>query len=247
MSNDYIYYMPHTVIYSETDARGRLSLPAFFSLFQEAALLQAEELGFGETYCSQEGLMWVLSRVLLEIDEFPSHRDQLQLSTWPKTPKGPFAHRDFRIESSDGTLKARATSAWLLLNIDTLRPVRPKELFAPYPLDQMEDALEEAAPKINSDETGCNRELDVTARYSDLDQNDHVNNTRYVRWFLDCYSPEEINAVQSVRFTINYLQAAGYMDSVKLRRCDSDSCSAVFGYLQDGTPTFAARIQPAQS
>ncbi len=243
IKEDYIYHMPHTVLYSETDARGRLSLPALFSLFQEAALLQAEQLGFGETYCAQEGLMWVLSRLLLEIDDFPGHRDELRLSTWPKTPQGPFANRDFRLQDTEGTIKGRATSAWLLLNIDTMRPVRPKELFAPYPLDQMEDALPEAAPKINSVDTeGCS-ELEVTARYSDLDQNDHVNNTRYVRWFLDCYSPEEINAVQSLRFSINYLQAASYMDKVKLRRCDCDSESTVFGYLQDETPTFSARIQ----
>ena len=188
--------------------------------------------------------MWVLSRLLLEIDELPAHRDELELYTWPKTPQGPFAHRDFRLQGSDGSIKARATSAWLLLNTETMRPIRPKELFAPFPLDQMDDALTEAAPKISSDDAACDHELEVTARYSDLDQNDHVNNTRYVRWFLDCYSPEEINAVQSLRFSINYLQAAAYMDKVQLRRCDSDTHSSVFGYLEDGTPTFAARIQP---
>ena len=243
MTQEYIYRMPHTVLYSETDARGRLSLPSFFALFQEAALLQAEQLGFGESYCSQEGLMWVLSRVLLEIDTFPTHRDELQLCTWPKTPKGPLANRDFLLQSSDGTGLARATSAWLLLNTATMRPVRPQELFAPFPLDQLEDAIAEPAPKINSNDTECSSELMVTARYSDLDQNDHVNNTRYVRWFLDCYSPKEIDAVENLRFSINYLQAAEYMDTIKLRRCDSDSQSSVFGYLEDGTPTFSARIQ----
>ncbi|MFW6207177.1 MAG: acyl-ACP thioesterase domain-containing protein, partial [Spirochaetota bacterium] len=70
IKEEYTYQMPHTVLYSETDARGRLSLPSFFALFQEAALLQAEQLGFGETYCTQEGLMWVLSRLLLEVDTF---------------------------------------------------------------------------------------------------------------------------------------------------------------------------------
>ncbi len=235
--------MPHTVLYSETDARGRLSLPSFFALFQEGALLQAEQLGFGDSYCSQQGLMWVLSRVLLEIDSFPAHRDELQLSTWPKTPQGPLANRDFLLQSSDGATFARATSAWLLLNTATMRPMRPKELFAPFPLDQLGDAIAAAAPKINGADTECSRELEVIARYSDLDQNDHVNNTRYVRWFLDCYSPEEINAVENLRFSINYLQAAAYKDRVKLCRRDSDSQSTVFGYLDNGTPTFSAEIQ----
>lgn len=243
IKEEYTYQMPHTVLYSETDARGRLSLPSFFALFQEAALLQAEQLGFGETYCTQEGLMWVLSRLLLEVDTFPHHRDQIRIKTWPKSPRGPFANRDFLLQASDGTICARATSAWLLLNTESLRPQRPQKLFAQYTLDQLADALPEAAPKINTDETECSRELEVTARYSDLDQNDHVNNTRYVRWFLDCYTPAEIDAVEHLRFAINYLQAASYMDKVKLRRCDSDSMSTVYGYLQDDTPTFSARIQ----
>src|SRR6056297_3441746 len=243
MNEEYIYYMPHTVIYSETDARGLLSLPAFFALFQEGALLQAEKLGFGESYCKKEGLMWVLSRVLLEIESFPAHRSQIQLLTWPKKPKGPFAIRDYKITSENGTAHANATSSWLLLNSETMRPVRPQPLFSQLPVDKLGEALAETAPKVSGEDSECSRELEVTARYSDLDQNDHVNNTRYVRWFLDCYTPAEIDAVEHLRFSINYLQAASYMDKVKLRRCDSDSRSTVYGYLQDDSPTFSARIQ----
>ncbi len=242
MNEDYIFKMPHTVLYSETDARGLLSLPAFFSLFQEAALLQAEQLNFGETYCNEKGLMWVLSRLLLDIRTFPCHRDKVRLKTWPKKPQGPFATRDFIIESEQGEPQARATSAWLLLDTSTMRPVRPQPLFAPYPLDELGAALDEPASKVTAEEIDCSKEIGVTARYSDLDQNMHVNNTRYVRWFLDCFAPEEVTPDGNLRFLINYQKAASYNDQVTLCRYDGEKYSSVRGYLADDSETFAARI-----
>ncbi len=242
MNKQYIYSMPHTVLYSETDARGLLSLPSFFSLFQEAALLQAEELGFGETHCLREGRMWVLSRLLLEIESFPSHRSRIELNTWPKKPKGPFANRDFLIRSEAGGVMAHATSAWLLLDAESLRPVRPQPLFEKFPLDGLGEALPGTAPKIAAPSGECGKELDVTARYSDLDQNRHVNNTRYVRWFLDCYDPEEIAPVGKLRFAINYLSSATFGNKVRLCRTDAGGVSTIRGFLEDGSETFSAQI-----
>jgi|BenlonsequeITSRD_1030534.scaffolds.fasta_scaffold00004_92 acyl-CoA thioesterase FadM len=237
------YTTEHTVMYSETDARGVLSLPSFFALFQEAALLHAEELGFGETYSKQENLMWVLSRLLLEIDAFPKHRDRIRLSTWPKQPQGPFAIRDYILESEEGTVCARATSSWLLLKLDTMRPIRPQTIFANLSMEGIGLAVEGTAPKISEIDNDSKQEMEVTARYSDLDQNNHVNNTRYVRWFLDCYTPEEITTSGNLHFAINYLQAASYSDKLLLRRYDTESDSSVYGYLEDGTPSFSARIE----
>ena len=242
MNEQYIHKMPHTVLYSETDARGLISLPAIFSLFQEGALLHAEQLGFGASYCQQEGLMWVLSRLMLELDAFPRHRSRLELHTWPKKPQGPFALRDFRIIDEDGTTLARATSSWLLLKLETMRPVRPQPLFAPYPLETLGDALSDPAGKISEDDAACKCELEVEARYSDLDQNMHVNNTRYVRWFLDCFSPNDMKHDGNLRFCINYLKEASFGDRIRLCRYDSHSSSTVRGFLKDGSQSFTARM-----
>ena len=242
MNKIYTYSLSHTVLYSEIDARGLLSLPSFFSLFQEAAVLHADALDFGTEYCKREGLMWVISRLLLDIQSFPEHRSQIKVVTWPKAPKGPFASRDFVVKTEDGEKLAVATSSWLLLDTKNMRPVRPQKLFAGYPFEELGEAIEGAAPKIGDKAEECDSELDVVVRYSDLDQNMHVNNTRYVRWFLDCYAPEEVTPKGNLRFSINYLQAASYGDYVKLCRFDGDSHSTVRGFRGGGEETFAAQI-----
>jgi acyl-ACP thioesterase len=123
-----------------------------------------------------------------------------------------------------------------------MRPVRPQPIFEPYPLAELGEAIAGEAVKIGASERECSRELQITARYSDLDQNDHVNNTSYVRWFLDCYRPEEITPSGRLRFAVNYLQAASYGDLVRLCRQDGEAESTVHGYLDSGAEAFSAQI-----
>jgi acyl-ACP thioesterase len=137
---------------------------------------------------------------------------------------------------------ARATSAWLLLNAESLKPLRPGPLFEKFPLAGLGEAIPGTAEKIGGEKGEAALELEVSALYSDLDQNDHVNNTRYVRWFLDCYRPGEVASVEKLHFSINYLQAAAFNDRLRLRRCDSQTYSTVRGFFEDGTESFAARI-----
>jgi acyl-CoA thioesterase FadM len=235
------YSFSHTIIYSEIDTRGCLALPSFSAIFQEAALLQAEELGFGESYCAAEGRMWVLSRLRVEFERSPAHRECIRVETWPKEPQGPLARRDFRIFGADGTLCARATSGWMLLDTAGMRPVRPQQVFKDFDFSDVGEAVRGSAPKV----PGCDGEgsqVQVIARYSDLDQNDHVNNTRYVRWFLDCFSPQDFDRLELTSFDINYSRAAGWNDTVTLKRCDMPGSTIVRGYLDDGSESFAAML-----
>ncbi len=236
------YSFPHTVIYSETGIRGRMTLPAVSALFQEAALLQAEVLGFGESYCRDEGRMWVLSRLQTEIDQLPQHRDEIVVQTWPKEPQGPLARRDYRIFDSSGRVVIRATSGWMLLDTETLRPVRPQQVFEKFDFSTSEEAIPGTAGKIPpSGEIGS--ELEVTAHYSDLDQQGHVNNIRYLRWATDCYTPDEINRVEPSGFSVSYARSAAWNDTVMLKRSDADGSTTVRGTLSDGSESFACIIQ----
>ncbi|WP_319559566.1 acyl-ACP thioesterase domain-containing protein [Marispirochaeta sp.] len=240
------YSFSHTVIYSEIDARGQLALPSFSAIFQEAALLQAEVLGFGESYCADEGRMWVLSRLRVEFDRLPVHREEIRVETWPKEPQGPLARRDYRIFGANGDLCARATSGWMLLDTASMRPIRPQQVFQDFDFSGVDEAVEGSAPKVPGCE-GKESSVVVTARYSDLDQNDHVNNTRYVRWVLDCFTPEEFDGHEMTGFDINYTRAAGWNDTVTLKRCDKPCVTTVRGYLEDGNESFAAMLRYRES
>jgi acyl-ACP thioesterase len=243
MVQDLHYRFSHTVIYSETDLSGSLALPACSSLFQEAALLQAEVLGFGETYCRRENRMWVLSRLHLKIERPVVHREVITVETWPKAPRGPLAMRDYLILDGSGAVRVRATSSWLLLDTATMRPVRPEQLFGDFDFSGAGDALAESAPKVQipADAVPVS-EFAVTARYSDLDAQDHVNNTRYVRWLLDCLTPGELAAQRPAGFSVNYSRAAAWQEGIRIQRFNLDGRVLVRGFLENGAESFTAEL-----
>ena len=163
------------------------------------------------------------------------------METWPKEPQGPLARRDYRILDNNGDECIRATSGWMLLDTEGLRPVRPQNVFEEFDFSAAGEAVAGTAAKIPPSGE-IHQELEVTARYSDLDQQGHVNNTRYLRWATDCYSPEEISRVIPKGFAVSYARSAGWNDRVTLKRSDSDGETLVRGYLEDGSESFASRI-----
>ena len=238
------YRFSHTVIYSETDIGGSLTLPAFSALFQEAALLQAEALGFGETYCRGENRMWVLSRLHLKIERPVVHRDVITVETWPKAPRGPLAMRDYLILDGSGDVRAQATSSWLLLDTETMRPVRPQAVFGRFDFSGVGNALEASAPRVQT-VSGQEpvSEFTVTARFSDLDAQDHVNNTRYVGWLLDSFTPEELAGLYPSQFAVNYSRAAAFKEVLRIQRFDRDGLVLVRGVLASGEESFSAELR----
>ena len=243
MTSNTHYRFSHTIIYSEANAAGHLALPAYSSLFQEAALLQAEVLGFGDSYCRREGRMWVLSRLHVKFERLLAHRERISVETWPKAPRGPLAMRDYLIRDEAEGICARATSSWLLLDTATMRPVRPQQVFKEFDFSEAGDALVESAPKVQvAADAVLHSEFTVTARYSDLDAQDHVNNTRYVRWLLDSFSPADLNHREPVEFIINYSRAAAWQEGLRIQRFDHHGTAIVRGLLENDEESFAAEL-----
>ena len=77
----------------DVDFRKRATGQAICSWFLEAAWNHAEQLGFGYRELAARGLLWVLSRLVIEIECFPEWGELIQLSTWPRGTNGAWALR----------------------------------------------------------------------------------------------------------------------------------------------------------
>ena len=77
-------------------------------------------------------------------------------------------------------------------------------------------ALEENLEKLEGINTGIDHEPFVV-KYSDLDQNNHVNNVKYLQWILDSY-PDNYCRQHLVKiFEINYLSETSLNDRIVIR------------------------------
>src|SRR5579859_7065022 len=87
----------------EVDFRKRATVEAICRCFLNAAWNHAEQLGFGYKHLAEQGLLWVLVRLLVRIENYPIWGDKLDLCTWPRGTSGAFALRDFEMLDSGGS------------------------------------------------------------------------------------------------------------------------------------------------
>ena len=191
------------VRWRDADRAGRLTLASTMEVFQEAAISHAEELGAGRAVMLAERQVWVLSRMSVVMDTRPRWGDSLTVRTWPRGADRLFAVRDYDILDGGGAV-IRGRSGWLILDLDRRRPLRPQSVVDKMPANEGRDALSGTPVGLEARE-GLEKTSERTARYSDIDFNGHMNNTRYISWLQDLAPPALLENAARLRLDINYL------------------------------------------
>jgi len=188
----------------EVDFRHMATLETLCRYLQEAAWNHAELLGVGFGKLEEQGRVWVLSRFTLRLDCLPRWNDAVVVHTWPRRERSVFAMRDFEVLTQAGSRLAAASSAWLMLESATRKPLRADKYLANIAALSDRRALPEDPPKLASLPPG-GVVSSVHVRYSDIDVNHHVNNSRYVGWLLDSYPMEFHACNKPVLLDVNFL------------------------------------------
>ena len=220
-----------------TDASWRLKPAAFMDLAQEAAGLHAVYLGFGYDDLIKKNTAWILSRVNVKFIDTPLWREHMTLTTWHKGFNRLFFLRDFVMTDDQGRERVKATTSWLVLNLETRSMVRDPELVETGTVCT-ENAVETPADKVRMPR-------DVEAMpvhehvigYSDVDMLGHANNAMYMQWAMDAVD-YDIASSRGVReFTINFNHEIkpGSIVSLFKTRVEDGECLHVFveGKVED--------------
>jgi acyl-ACP thioesterase len=200
----------------DADFRLRASPEALSRAFLEAAWNHAEHLGVGHSDLARQQKLWVLGRLLLQIDLWPRWGDNVQIRTWPRGINGAFAFREFEIFDRNETRLVAGSSSWLVLDASTHRPQRINKLLQNLPTPVTRMALSREPSKLGPLTTPTDS-VTREVRYSDLDVNRHVNSARYIGWLLDSYDAEfhRNHALHSLE--VNYLAETLWPDSVAVK------------------------------
>jgi len=204
------YSFDSRVRYSETDEHGRLSIGSLVNYFQDCAVFQAESIG--DSFRDLEGLhrAWILASWQILIDRMPAFGERVQVSTWAYEFKVFYGLRNFVLADENGPA-CRANSTWILLDMDTMKPVRvPDEVAAAYgcgpklnmPYCGRKIALPEAIQPVEAEH------FRISEHH--LDTNHHVNNGQYIQMALD--ELEETEGIKQLR--IEYRQQAHLGDEI---------------------------------
>lgn len=212
------YIDKYTIPCYDTDPSWRLKPTSFMNLAQEAAGRHAVYLGFGYDDLIKTNTAWILSRVHVEFLDTPKWREEITLNTWHKGLNRLFFLRDFLITDNEGRTRVKATTSWLVLNLETRRLVRDPNLMEEGTVCT-ENVIDTPAEKVQMPKD-AKAELvrRHTVSYSDIDTNGHTNNAMYMQWSMNSVG-YDITSTRAVKeFTINFNHETKAGDVVDIYR-----------------------------
>lgn len=214
-----VHKQSFTIRSYDVDFQRRLRPDVLCSYLQEVASEHALRLGVGYQQLEAQQMLWVLSRLLLQVERLPHWHEEITIETWAKGTDRLFALRDFRVRNAVGEILCKATSYWLILHKDSRRPVRPDQFFTR--LKHQEDAVKAVADKL----TGASVSSEVyklQVQYADLDHNRHVNNLRYIGWMFNCFDIAFYEQHRLREMQINFLAEVWEGEQVAICREQSE-------------------------
>jgi acyl-ACP thioesterase len=220
MENNNAFTYEYEVRAYEADVTGRASLPALCRYLEDAAGRNAVELGFGMAELSEKNCTWVLSRLHFEITRRPPMNRPVKVQTWPAGTDRLFALREFRLFDEEDNFLMSASSAWMILDLERRRPLRPLPFFENITLPEMEEeplVPEKLEPPRDRERTGA-----LTVPFSSLDINNHVNNVAYLNWALDSLKQGFLQQNQIIRGDINYLAETFQGDHLEILQSEPE-------------------------
>lgn len=213
------YISHYTVKWHDTDDKREARPGAILVYMQETANAQLRDTGLSlDDLRDKRGLAFLLSRISVRFHKPLYAYEKIDVETWVTDSRGLSCNRCFRVLRG-GEVVAEAYSTWALMDLRDGKLLRAEE----FPYDIEGDApLDVDAPKRvhlgkNADvETAGVREI----RYSDIDYNGHMNNTRYPDMLCD-FLPD-VRKKRVVGMALSYLREATFGHALTVFRAPAD-------------------------
>jgi len=203
------------------DFTGKATLPVIGNFILQAATIHAQERGFGYEAMTKSKAAWVLSRLSIEMKEYPEYDQDLIVETWVESVAKFFTQRCFSFIDSKGKIIGYARSIWAAIDLETRRPL---DILA-WRSDLVDFVdSEKKCPigkleKIPSvDET--EPVMGYSVRYSDIDINKHMNSIKYIEHVINVFDLSVFREKLIHKFEMVYLQEGIFGDKLKLYKQD---------------------------
>jgi medium-chain acyl-[acyl-carrier-protein] hydrolase len=211
----FIYEKEYEIHYYEVDYKRRALITSIVDFLGDIATKQSEELGIGIDYLTENKLAWVLYKWNIDMHKYPTYGEKVKIRTCPTSMRKFYAYRTFEIFNVDGEHLGKAETVWFLINREKRRPVRINEdIYKFYGVDLKDESLleiEDVEKPVN-----INSEKMFNVRYSDIDTNQHVNNSKYIAWAIETVPMEVVLNYTLKNIKVTYEKETTYGEAVRV-------------------------------
>ncbi len=210
------YQQQITIKSYQTNQYGKASISSLFNIMLEAAWAHAQVMDWGYYSLKSNNLFWVLSRMYFQVEKYPAWQDRITLNTWSAGTDGIYAYREYIVEDEQGAVILRASSAWLILDMESHKIFRLSDYKTTFPKLVNSNACrnpKRIKPGVHSEKLNFYPVL-----FSELDINKHFNSVKYVERVLDDYGIDFLNSHEPSELEVNYLKEGVAGDRIAVTR-----------------------------
>ncbi len=225
----------------QTDAQGRMPMWLIANRIIEMATAHANRLGIGYADLVPHGIGWVLSRMSIEVVEYPPVNSDYTFLTWIESLNRHFSERCMVVTDTDGEELIHVRTTWICIDIAN-RTLAPLDALSPerFPMSGRDcpvAAMRKVRPLPESAE-----ETTYTFTFDDIDINRHVNTIQWVRLILNAFPMDWHNTHEISRFDIAFQHECYYGETVSVRTVTTDLLSQCEILAPGGTRAVTASI-----
>lgn len=200
----------------EIDHRKRATIPAMVRLMHEAAMQNVIHLKLSVWDLEPQKISWVLMRKTLRFERLPVLGERITVLTYPAGFERLFTYRDYRVFDEGGKQIAWSSSTWLLMDTQQRSMSRIPPSILEY--NRQMPAPEACLPRPESrlrrmTKADQHRQYDVN--FYDLDFNNHLNNTLYIKWMLEALPDAVLENLQMTTLHIQYRAECRWKEKVQ--------------------------------
>ncbi len=224
----------------ECNPQGELPLTLLMTRIIEVATLHANSWGVGYERLIRDNQVWVLSRVAIEMTEYPKVNTNYKLTTWIEDYNRHFSQRNMRIDDENGKPLGYVRTIWMVIDMNTRASVDIEKLG--YIRENVSDIPCPIKPQSRLRPIEQGHAVDYTFGYMDCDFNRHVNTVRYLSLLMNMFDMDCYDHYFIRRMELSFIKETHYGETAQFVIDDSDPMESHLSITIDGDDHVRARF-----
>ena len=185
------------------DMCGTWKPSAILETMQETAGVHSRLFGLGRDVMDSMNIAWVVSRLTVKFDRVPRINETVTIETYPTNNRHLFFPRTHIFRDENGGQIGCANSLWVLMDL-TERKLTSSDFVLSHMPDNGDMRMLPGMPATVKP-LDCEPVIgQIVPKFSELDMNRHVNNTKYLDWCANALGVEVMSESYITAFDVNY-------------------------------------------
>ncbi|MBR2290275.1 MAG: hypothetical protein IJ867_06805 [Clostridia bacterium] len=207
-------YIEHEffVGFRDVDYRNNLKIKSALSYLEDIAGIHSNIAGYGLLDIEKNKKTWVLINWKVEFLRRPRYAENLKVKTWSNGTEKIYALRDFYMYDEKGEIVVRATSKWVLIDIEKMGIAKLTDEVMNAYTTEPDKAFDEKVEKLKEPE-GYIDSVEVKITKDMIDVNGHVHNINYMDFVTQIMPIEVMQNAKTVE--VLYKKEIRDVDKIK--------------------------------